>query len=124
MVQSRLEPIELGRSIEHFVEREAEREPPPELLSPFVSREWELVTVDALVTSGKWFAAGWRRDIAGTPWFLVFGSSGGHTEVVTVFPTTDEPLAKFKNSSEIVRPDDPFFDKVDKVNQELMGQVR
>ena len=63
VVRTRLEPIDFGGRVKHSVERLEERTPPPELLEPFVSREWELVTVEVLESNGKWFSAGWRRRI-------------------------------------------------------------
>jgi hypothetical protein len=124
VVRTRLEPIEFGRRINPFLERAAERLPPNELLAPFVSADWELVTVDALVSSGKWFSAGWRRKLGDGTWFLVFGRSGDSSELITVFPTEpiDIPLKDFNNGPEIVHPDDPFYAKVDRVDCELLQQ--
>jgi hypothetical protein len=92
---------------------------------PFVSADWELVTVDALVSSGKWFSAGWRRQIGVETWFLAFGRSGDSSEILTVYRTSrgDAPLSQFKNALDIVQPDDPFYVKVDRVNRELLPKV-
>ena len=123
VVQTRLEPIELGKDVAHFVERERERVPPAELLEPFMSSDWELVTVEALESSGKWFSAGWRRQVGDESWFLVFGSSGDRSVIVTVFPTSDKQIAAFKAEADtIVRPGDPFYARVDQVNRALMEQ--
>lgn len=125
VVKTRLEPIEFGMGVKHFVEREAERQPPGELLGPFRSADWELVTVETLESNGKWFSAGWRRRIGTESWFLVFGRSGDKSVIVTVFPTSDRRIEAFKAEAEgIVRPGDPFFDKVARVNQALMDQER
>jgi hypothetical protein len=124
VVKTRLEPIEFGTAVKHFVERKSERNAPPEMLQPFRSDEWELVTVEALESNGKWFSAGWRRRIGGRMWFLAFGRSGDTSEVITVFPTTDHPLAVFKNGPEVVRPENPFFGKVERVNRALMEEAR
>lgn len=121
VVRTRLEPIELGRGVAHFLERESERQPPKELLEPFRSDRWELVTVEALESNGKWFSAGWRRRIEGESWFLVFGRSGNESVIVTTFPTSDRRIEAFKaDANVIVRPDDPFYGKVDQVNRALM----
>lgn len=125
VVRARLEPIELGRVVAHFLERESERQPPEGLLEPFRSDRWELVTVEALESNGKWFSAGWRRRIGGESWFLVFGRSGDESVIVTTFPTSDRRIEAFKADAEvIVRPDDPFYGKVDQVNRALMEEAR
>ena len=122
VVRSRLEPIDFGRSVAHFVQREAERDPPAEILGPFSSSDWELVTVEALISSGKWFTAGWRRVVKAETWFLAFGRSGSTSELVTAYPApSGVPIARFKNGPDIVQPDDPFFQDVDRVNRGLMA---
>lgn len=124
VVRTWLEPIGLGRGVAHFLERESERQPPDGLLEPFRSDRWELVTVEALESSGKWFSAGWRRRIGGESWFLVFGRSGAKSVVVTIFPTTDKRIDAFKADADvIVRPEDPFYGKVDQVNRALMEEA-
>lgn len=125
VVRTRLEPIELGRGVAHFLERESERQPPEELLQPFRSDRWELVTVEVLESTGKWFSAGWRRRIEGESWFLVFGRSGNESVIVTTFPTSDRRIEAFKADADvIVRPEDSFYEKVDQVNQALMEEAK
>lgn len=119
VVKTRLEPITLGTSIAHYLERAAERQPPAELVAPFTSREWELFTIEALESTGRWISAGWRRRIGRDIWVLIFGKD---SNLVTVYNAGRRwvPLAEFKNTKDIVQPSDPFYGKVEAENARLM----
>ncbi len=95
----------------HLAGRAAERAAPLEAISTFDAGEWELVTVEVREDTCKFVNSAWTREIDGQRWWVVIGLND---TVETVIDTDKRGLG------DAIVTGGELFDRVEKVNRELM----
>lgn len=87
------------------------RRAPIQQMEEFDSAEWQLRTVEVRKDSGKFVNSAWSRKIVGRDWWIVIGL--GDT-IMTVIDTD-----KYGLGPDVVTRG-PLYDKVERINRELM----
>jgi hypothetical protein len=110
-------PLDLDLNHDHYKERQEERSFMEEFVRPFRPNDWELVGATVTAGSGKFIESHWRRKIRDDWWHLVIGMNN---VAITIIRSQNA-----KNSAgDFIVKSGPLYDKVAKVNADLMMNER
>ncbi len=106
----------------HFTMRVKERNIPSEvveMVASFNASDWSVVSAEVRVDKGKFVASSWGREYNGRYYVVVIGLG----DIAETIYDTDLPCPKFRPGrlKNFLEHRSPFYDFVEKVNQELMN---
>ena len=105
----------------HFTMRVKERHIPSEvveMVASFNASDWSVVSAEVRVDKGKFVASSWGREYNGHYYVVIIGLG----DIAETIYDTDLPCPKFRPGrlKNFLENRSPFYDFVEKVNQELM----
>ena len=105
----------------HFTMRVRERRIPSEvveMVASFNASDWSVVSAEVRLDKGKFVASSWGREYNGRYYVVIIGLG----DIAETIYDTDLPCPKFRPGrlKNFLENRSPFYDFVEKVNQELM----